>query len=50
VYYHVALEDYYNEKLICHNMPVDSWDTRPDPLPEQGRLCQIQKIQDVACP
>jgi hypothetical protein len=23
VYYHVALDD-YNDKLICHNMPVDS--------------------------
>jgi len=26
MYYHIALPDYTNDKLICHLLPVDSWD------------------------
>jgi len=25
-YYHIALPEYTNDKLICHLLPVDSWD------------------------
>lgn len=28
VYYHIALPDYAKDKLICHNLPVDSWDQK----------------------
>lgn len=27
-YYHIALPDYAHDKLICHNLPVDSWDQK----------------------
>jgi hypothetical protein len=49
VYYHVALEDYYNEKLICHNMPVDSWDTHADPFPERQTLYASHGVKDISC-
>ena len=26
MYYHIALPDYTNDKMICHLLPVDSWD------------------------
>jgi hypothetical protein len=25
-YYHIALPEYYSDKIWCNNMPVDSWD------------------------
>jgi len=31
-YFHIELPDYGNDKLWCHNMPVDSWDGITDPL------------------
>jgi hypothetical protein len=31
-YFHIELPDYGNDKLWCHNMPVDSWDGVTDPL------------------
>ena len=31
-YFHIELPDYGQDKLWCHNMPVDSWDGLIDPL------------------
>jgi Hint domain len=50
-YYHIALPEYEHDKLWCHNLPVDSWDTSKtfmDPLDQEreATLSPIEKVHE----